>query len=50
VIAPRPACGLATLGLFAGAGDPLPARDGAITVPDAPGLGDRLERWYTSVP
>jgi L-Ala-D/L-Glu epimerase len=50
VIASRPACGLATLGLFADVGDPLPARDGAITVPDAPGLGDRLERWYTSVP
>ena len=46
VIAPRPACGLATLGLFAGAGEPLPARDGAITVPAAPGLGVGLERRY----
>lgn len=46
VIAPRRACGLATLGMFAGGGDPLPARDGAIAVPAAPGLGDRLERWY----
>jgi L-alanine-DL-glutamate epimerase-like enolase superfamily enzyme len=50
VIASRPACGLATLGLFADVGDPLPARDGAITVPDAPGLGDHLEHWDTSVP
>ena len=48
VIAPRPACGLATLGLFAGGADPLPARDGAIAVPAAPGLGDRLQRWYTA--
>jgi L-Ala-D/L-Glu epimerase len=46
VIAPRPACGLATLGLFAAGGDPLPARGGAIAVPVAPGLGDGLERWY----
>jgi L-alanine-DL-glutamate epimerase-like enolase superfamily enzyme len=46
VIAPRPACGLATLRLFAGDDDPLAARDGTIALPDAPGLGDRLERWY----
>jgi L-Ala-D/L-Glu epimerase len=32
-------CGLATLGLFEDAPDPLPVRDGAIAVPDAPGLG-----------
>jgi L-alanine-DL-glutamate epimerase-like enolase superfamily enzyme len=33
------ACGLATLALFADVEDPLPPRDGAIAVPDAPGLG-----------
>ena len=32
-------CGLATLGLFAGLEDPLPARGGTITLPTAPGLG-----------
>jgi L-alanine-DL-glutamate epimerase-like enolase superfamily enzyme len=32
-------CGLATLGLFAGLEDPLPAHAGAIAVPRAPGLG-----------
>lgn len=32
-------CGLATLELFALDADPLPARDGAIAVPTAPGLG-----------
>jgi L-alanine-DL-glutamate epimerase-like enolase superfamily enzyme len=36
---PMPHCGLATLGLFADLDDPLPARDGAIAVPTAPGLG-----------
>jgi L-alanine-DL-glutamate epimerase-like enolase superfamily enzyme len=46
VIAPRPACGLATLPLFAGADDPLAAADGMITVPDGPGLGDGLLDWY----
>ncbi|MGH2855687.1 MAG: enolase C-terminal domain-like protein, partial [Solirubrobacteraceae bacterium] len=40
VLAPLPACGLATLGLFAGLEeDPLPVRDGRIAVPSAPGLG-----------
>jgi L-Ala-D/L-Glu epimerase len=48
VIAPRRACGLATLGLFAGRHDPLPARGGAITVPGGPGLGDGLLDWYGS--
>lgn len=33
-----PACGLATLSLFADAGDVLPVRDGAIAVPAGPGL------------
>jgi L-alanine-DL-glutamate epimerase-like enolase superfamily enzyme len=36
---PVPHCGLATLSAFADLDDPLPARDGAITLPDAPGLG-----------
>jgi L-alanine-DL-glutamate epimerase-like enolase superfamily enzyme len=36
---PMPHCGLATLGLFADLDDPLPARQGAITLPTAPGLG-----------
>ena len=36
---PMPHCGLATLGLFEDIEDPLPARAGAIAVPDAPGLG-----------
>jgi L-alanine-DL-glutamate epimerase-like enolase superfamily enzyme len=34
-----PHCGLATLGLFAGVEDQLPARAGAIAVPSGPGLG-----------
>jgi L-alanine-DL-glutamate epimerase-like enolase superfamily enzyme len=38
---PLPACGLATLGLFADLEDPLPVRDGRIAVPAAPGLGVR---------
>jgi L-alanine-DL-glutamate epimerase-like enolase superfamily enzyme len=36
---PLPPCGLATLGLFADLEDPLPAREGRIAVPSAPGLG-----------
>jgi L-alanine-DL-glutamate epimerase-like enolase superfamily enzyme len=32
-------CGLATLGMFAGLEDPLPARGGTIRLPSAPGLG-----------
>jgi L-Ala-D/L-Glu epimerase len=32
-------CGLATLGMFADLENPLPAREGAIAVPTAPGLG-----------
>jgi L-alanine-DL-glutamate epimerase-like enolase superfamily enzyme len=47
VIRPRRASGLATLGLFAGAVDPLPVRrGGAIAVPDGSGLGDGLLEWY----
>ncbi len=36
---PLPACGLATLSLFDGIEDPLPAHEGRIAVPTAPGLG-----------
>jgi L-Ala-D/L-Glu epimerase len=43
---PRRACGLATLGLFAGREDPLAVREGRITVPGGPGLGDGLAGWY----
>jgi o-succinylbenzoate synthase len=46
VLAPDRACGLATLGLFAGRPDPFPPTAGVIAPPTAPGLGDRLERWY----
>ena len=45
-IAPDRACGLATLGLFDGRDDPLPARAGQIAVPGGPGLGDGLVEWY----
>jgi len=46
VIKPRRPCGLATLGLFQGPPDPLPARQGRIAPPDGPGLGDGLAGWY----
>jgi L-Ala-D/L-Glu epimerase len=36
---PVPPCGLATLGLFEDMEDPLPARDGVISLPAAGGLG-----------
>ncbi len=36
---PVPHCGLATLALFEGIENPLPARDGEIEVPSGPGLG-----------
>ena len=36
---PLPHCGLATLALFEGIENPLPARGGAIAVPSGPGLG-----------
>lgn len=38
--------GLATLGLFAGREDALPARDGLVAVPPGAGLGDALYDWY----
>ncbi len=36
---PLPHCGLATLELFSGIENPLPARAGAIALPTSPGLG-----------
>jgi L-alanine-DL-glutamate epimerase-like enolase superfamily enzyme len=36
---PVPHCGLATLGMFDGIENPLPAKQGKITVPSGPGLG-----------
>jgi L-alanine-DL-glutamate epimerase-like enolase superfamily enzyme len=36
---PMPHCGLATLELFSELENPLPAREGAISLPAAPGLG-----------
>lgn len=45
---PRRPCGLATLGLFDGRADPLPASRGRIAVPQGPGLGDGLVGWYRS--
>lgn len=45
VLGPARPCGLATLGLFE-AGDPIPPRDGRMTVPPGPGLGDGLAEWY----
>ena len=43
---PERACGLATLALFGGRPDPLPARDGAVALPGGPGLGSGLVDWY----
>jgi hypothetical protein len=38
-VAPDRACGLATLSMFEGLGDPLPVVDGVMTAPPGPGLG-----------
>jgi L-Ala-D/L-Glu epimerase len=46
VVGPDRPCGLATLGIFAGREDPMPARDGLIAVPGGAGLGEGLTRWY----
>ncbi len=46
VVGPDRPCGLATLGIFAGREDPLPARDGLIAVPGGAGLGEGLTSWY----
>jgi L-alanine-DL-glutamate epimerase-like enolase superfamily enzyme len=46
-IQPDRPSGLATLPLFGGRSNPLPAHDGAIQPPTEPGLGgDELTRWY----
>ena len=45
-IKPDHPCGLATLGVFDGRADPLPAQNGRIEAPTAHGLGDHLVRWY----
>ena len=45
-VRPDRPCGLATLDIFAGRDDPLPARDGRIAVPGGAGLGEGLTRWY----
>jgi o-succinylbenzoate synthase len=39
-------CGLATLGVFDGRADPLPAQNGRIAAPTGHGLGDGLLGWY----
>lgn len=46
VLRPSRACGLATLAMFAGRGDPLAPLHGAISVPLGPGLGHGLAEWY----
>jgi L-alanine-DL-glutamate epimerase-like enolase superfamily enzyme len=46
LLTPGRASGLATLPVFVGREDPLPAVDGQIEVPRAPGLGDGLLDWY----
>ncbi|MFZ0042160.1 MAG: enolase C-terminal domain-like protein [Solirubrobacteraceae bacterium] len=45
-VAPDRACGLATLGLFEGRADPMPARNGTIAAPRGAGLGEHLLGWY----
>jgi L-alanine-DL-glutamate epimerase-like enolase superfamily enzyme len=46
VLTPGRASGLATLRLYEGRIDPLPADGGTIAVPHGPGLGDGLLDWY----
>lgn len=46
VVRPDFPCGLATLELFDGRSDPLPAQEGRMVVPAAPGLGEGLLDWY----
>ena len=45
-IKPDHPCGLATLGVFDGRADPLPAQNGRIAAPAGHGLGDGLLGWY----
>jgi L-alanine-DL-glutamate epimerase-like enolase superfamily enzyme len=46
LVRPDLPCGLATLSLFEGREDPLPASGGRMAVPAAPGLGEGLLDWY----
>jgi o-succinylbenzoate synthase len=46
LLVPRRASGLATLPVFLGREDPLPAVDGQIEVPPGPGWGEGLIDWY----
>lgn len=46
VLSPTRACGLATLPLYRGRPDPLPAQQGTISAPTGPGLGMGLLDWY----
>jgi L-Ala-D/L-Glu epimerase len=45
VVRPDRPCGLATLGVFAGSGDPILALRGRMRPPGGPGLGDGLADW-----
>jgi L-alanine-DL-glutamate epimerase-like enolase superfamily enzyme len=46
VVRPDLPCGLATLSLFEGREDPLPANEGRLAAPAGPGLGEGLLGWY----
>jgi L-Ala-D/L-Glu epimerase len=46
VMNPDRFCGLATLALFEGRGDPLPPVAGRMSAPDGQGLGSGLLEWY----
>ncbi len=48
-ISPDRACGLATLPMFEGRTDPMPASGGSMHAPDGAGLGDGLLNWYGPV-
>ncbi len=48
LVGPEHACGLATLSIFEGRDDPLPARNGFVSVPTGAGLGEGLLGWYLS--
>ena len=45
-LTPDRACGLSTLGMFEGRGDPLAPLFGRMSMPVGPGLGDGLVDWY----
>lgn len=46
LVRPDRACGLATLSMFEGRADLLPAADGRIELPTGAGLGEGLGGWY----